>query len=933
MNLRNLVEGISITDDIDNLVKLSQQELSIEQKQAFLELPIITLLESNLIVHLYLHQKQDKQFIIKLENIIDKNKPLIIDTKNINILCLLTAIHPEIKASLNIYLVAYYLADDERKKLLSEIIRKIDKNSIMKIHLKLAKNIDKEIYEDLCNIYFDKTPQHSPNYIANVKFIQSTIRKKIRTHQIYPALFKLPKENLPIFNQKFRKKLTQLAKIKLSTESNMQDIALQYLCLREKQCTHSRSLCFISPYTYHYVGSANSLESIYQTSYLYSQQARRNLSMRNFSSFNTEDDIEIGDHHLLCTSPFYNFPYIKSEAKLKIDLQKIPLSILDNCVIKITDFHFKNKIGYFKPIEIADSIFMLALPFSHSSKYNINRSKSYYAFQYNSIDREIKYILEIPAQDEMYHGLEGFKEAMCHFLFMIQSLPDEGDAKIIKEKIIAHLNKLHEKNALNEYLDKIFKYLFQYMEIDFHYGLPFSFEYISAVQYDGMDEEISFNDLIGAFNKDKIDESIEYYDDIIKKQAIFNNLIEHIHPLYFQTLINKLDMQYPKQYFNFMTEMTLLHQMTNHQLHTYAKKLIQPTQILKYDLPKLLVAIKSKLPIHEEKYYAIAESNIDPLVVTQLKDIYDDFHFSGGNSIIRSIFRHHQLIHSLSDINLITYALHFQAYNEITKRDKYNVIAQVTSQRTNEKFDITFYSILYHLLNQPLFFLNATPLNINTNQTYSTRDCLLQYIKNKAIFQYHYQNYYQKFEGNLLKLCQKYNVDVSTCLTSTNTRFEYNPKNWKQYLDEMKNILTELNEKFFSNTNIPKEVNYGLSELFKYLFYSEDSQPSIDEIVKRLLSSTALLEPIIAHHLFDATHFPAALLSEIRAIQTSDGKSITFCELILACIENIALTGVNESNALMAEQLALRLKQLQFDCFNQPSLNEKNYNGSQPSLG
>lgn len=73
--------------------------------------------------------------------------------------------------------------------------------------------------------------------------------------------------------------------------------------------------------------------------------------------------------------------------------------------------------------------------------------------------------------------------------------------------------------------------------------------------------------------------------------------------------------------------------------------------------------------------------------------------------------------------------------------------------------------------------------------------------------------------------------------------------------------------------------------------------------------------------LFDSTHFAVALKDNgIDKISLADNKEISFSELMLACMEKIRITGVNENNAMIAQQLILRMQWLQFEIQPVPNL-------------
>src|SRR5262249_30596617 len=89
----------------------------------------------------------------------------------------------------------------------------------------------------------------------------------------------------------------------------------------------------------------------------------------------------------------------------------------------------------------------------------------------------------------------------------------------------------------------------------------------------------------------------------------------------------------------------------------------------------------------------------------------------------------------------------------------------------------------------------------------------------------------------------------------------------------------------------------------------------------RLLSSSHILDTKVAHLLFDTLHFGVALTrgDEISKIQLKD-RTMSFHDIVNESMKKLSQTGVNQSNALMAEQLALRIKMLESWCIDKKKL-------------
>jgi hypothetical protein len=91
--------------------------------------------------------------------------------------------------------------------------------------------------------------------------------------------------------------------------------------------------------------------------------------------------------------------------------------------------------------------------------------------------------------------------------------------------------------------------------------------------------------------------------------------------------------------------------------------------------------------------------------------------------------------------------------------------------------------------------------------------------------------------------------------------------------------------------------------------------------MKKFLSSTHILNTKVSHYLFDTLHFGVALTrgDAISKIQLKD-RTLSFPELINEAVKEISKTGVTPENAILAEQLALRTKMLEFWCLSHDKL-------------
>jgi hypothetical protein len=139
--------------------------------------------------------------------------------------------------------------------------------------------------------------------------------------------------------------------------------------------------------------------------------------------------------------------------------------------------------------------------------------------------------------------------------------------------------------------------------------------------------------------------------------------------------------------------------------------------------------------------------------------------------------------------------------------------------------------------------------------------------------------------------------------------------------------------RFSANPDIPREVNHGMHRLLSKMYPNETiafdadnklfvlNNISSDELLSHFLSSSYLLETYISHLLFDTLHFGVALTrqNDICKIQLND-KIVSFNDLISSAMQELTKVGVNPNNAIVAEQLALRVKMLESWCITHDKL-------------
>lgn len=153
---------------------------------------------------------------------------------------------------------------------------------------------------------------------------------------------------------------------------------------------------------------------------------------------------------------------------------------------------------------------------------------------------------------------------------------------------------------------------------------------------------------------------------------------------------------------------------------------------------------------------------------------------------------------------------------------------------------------------------------------------------------------------------------------SLNTKSEFNkpygPGKWKtEYLENLKKILKFIDEKKdeellkLSAIYTPEELKAQAYHGLQLLLQAENchsEEMTTGEIIEVITKSPSILDPTISHAFYDRLHLLAALKSD-QAILTKEGP-IPIRELMIALMNRFA-QGVNDQNALAAEQFYLRL--------------------------
>jgi hypothetical protein len=148
----------------------------------------------------------------------------------------------------------------------------------------------------------------------------------------------------------------------------------------------------------------------------------------------------------------------------------------------------------------------------------------------------------------------------------------------------------------------------------------------------------------------------------------------------------------------------------------------------------------------------------------------------------------------------------------------------------------------------------------------------------------------------------------------------YDPKKWKkEYLEIFHKVMEFVDNKderellkLIANQFSPSALKHQVETGFRILLECEAksaNEMTLDEIVKYITECDYLLDHRINHMFYDRLHLLAALKSDaVHSIQTKTG-SVSLRDLMKAIIQSFE-KGVNEENAIAAEQFYLRIIQI-----------------------
>jgi|GEM_PF-4877634 len=773
-------------------------------------------------------------------------------------------------------------------------------NKSMVQKLSRINSIDISAYpKDEIHILFENKLKHT--FVDKTKtdaavVLQGAVRTRNRMEAIYPALF-APSQNDYLFwmEGKPRSRIEALSDV-------FGSFAQSYLDSHGENRL-SRHLFSLIPFTYQRIWHTSHLINIVETGYLLSKEAREQAGMGNFKSENTGKDTEAGEGLLTCTAPHEvdsRLPFC--QVSIAIKLSELPASSLQHCIVKLADFavrEIRGDVGTRSNLiacEITPTISLTLLKVDEFKESNYNFHNSVYQLTNQSTGLNCE--LNVRGENEIFHGLAGFREALLHILCVIDSLADTGTEGAFKKEIQGYFEELRTKNSLTGHLDNMFKGLFKYMEIDFQRGLPLSLAYIESIEVGA--KNINLSGLRKAAKEgdlNKIMRALDEHPDFLRQPFFIRGVLEEITPVDFYKACSLFEERFPAAYLEALhcmgindESLPLLKQRMNALAH-------EPLLTPRYDLKKMLNGLKAHLKGNSEERhrltqkYEVAVSEL----AQQIRFIYSDFSFAGGNSKIIEVFTNPRLMALITGKNkdIIAAILAFEAEAELTQStSKVTLIAGVKSQRTKDTISVTLGSLLEHMSKIPPSLIEITP--VNRRPTLSEHETIRVHLRQRYYFRHTYKKLVGLVEAYSLKLAQR---DL----------FQ-KPAEVGNQIKRFKNIVAAIPDSYVKNSNITDEAKIGLKNLLHYL--EVDTALSKDELVERFLTSTAILNFQIAHLLFDTTHFAVALQGSANFKIRLNGGEISFAEFIQACMEKMDFAK-NPAYAMTSQQLTARVQWLQ----------------------
>ncbi|HHF7349238.1 TPA: hypothetical protein ACPSKE_002441 [Legionella feeleii] len=801
---------------------------------------------------------------------------------------------------------------------------------VTNIHVFLARKLNNPALYELIQAHKADKPSYSEVEIADITHLQGALRIYNRTNSVYSTFFAKQEKYDYWMHAKPQARYDELLKTP----------GLAYLALKYMDLHHIPDYPYGVPLflpvqgTSQYVKERENYQGIMGAAYLLSETARSNVGMNNMPTKLDKRDRAMQDQDLVCTAPFKTaFTTEKHYCSVNFNLGKIPPSYLRHVVIKLGDYVARQQV----PVHI-----QLTPEITLDNDYQ-NYGMCNYIFTYKEGSGTLHSVtVTTPGSDEIYHGINGFKESLCHLFYVINSIPATPEGNLIKSKIIEHFAQLDAQGLLKGELDSLFITLNQYMEIDFPGGLPLSFKYIDSIHFIETQTTFKVDELDALIEKGNISDFKEFfrkYPQFSDLPFVMREIVALAPPYRLHEITQILDAIYPTSYLSFTENLIELNTLNSKNLkQRVMQSSLRGHHGTHFDLAELISHLKIRLAGNEfaatrKQLMATYEKEVIALR-DQLRESYADVQYTGNNSKMQEVLTNPEIIAALTGKNqaLLAAILAFEieAENESGVCDA-TFIRSAKSQQSGEIINYTLGSILSSALALPQSFIASCPLNTKRDKLDEAL-ALRSHIRQKCFT----EKLLLKVEATLVDLCKSYESDINLEHFVMTADAHYTPEAWQDddYLSRLEIIYNPVSkDDFCANPNIPFEVKEGLLLLIQALYPGVNvginpntntlivAEVSFDNFMNDFLSTTHVLNPRISHFLFDTLHFGVALTrgDVIAKIQLKD-KTISFKDLIEQAMKTINQTGVDSTNSVMAEQLALRTKMLESWCITHSKL-------------
>lgn len=905
-----------------------------------------SLLEHDLLLDLFLCSDQARSNIMKSMSVLRGNEIASLVTNDNSVIFLSCALASgadpvvlqEIATKNNhdwlsiLLIAASYPGSQFRVETINSFLSGADHQSLIvtNIHVSLARKLNNPALYEIIQARKADKPSYSEVEIEDITHLQGALRIFNRANSVYSTFF-AKQETYDYWMH---------AKPQARYDELLKNPGLAYLALKYMDSHHVPDYPYGVPLflpvqgTSQYVKKPENYQGIMGAAYLLSETARSNVGMNNMPTKLDKRDRAMQDHDLVCTAPFKTaFTTEKHYCRVNFNLGKIPPSYLRHAVIKLGDYVARQQV----PVHI-----QLTPEMTMDNDYQ-NHGMCNYIFTYKEGGGTVHSVtVTTPGANEIYHGINGFKESLCHLFYVINLIPSTPEGNLIKSKIVEHFSQLDAQGLLKGELDSLFVTLNQYMEIDFPSSLPLSFKYIDSIHFIETQTTFNVDELYALIEKGDISDFKAFfrkYPQFSDMPFMIREIVALAPPYRLHEVTQILEAIYPTSYLSFTENLIELNTLNSRGLkQVVMQSSLRGNHRTHFDLAELISHLKIRLSGNEfaatrKQLMATYEKEVMALR-DQLRGLYANVQYTGNNAKMQEILTNPEVIAALTGKNkaLLAAILAFEieAEQESSVCDA-TFICHAKSQQSGKIIHYTLGSILSSALALPQSFIASCPLNTKCDKPDEAL-ALRSYLKQKCFT----EKLLLKIEATLVDLCNSYDSDINLEHFVMTDEAHYKPEQWQQ--DDYLSLLETLYEPvsgndFCANPNIPSEIKEGLLLLIQALFPSVTvgvnlntntlivDEVSFDHFMKDFLSTTHGLHPKISHFLFDTLHFGVALTrgDVIAKIQLKD-KTISFNDLIEQAMKTINQTGVDGTNSLMAEQLALRTKMLESWCITHSKL-------------